>query len=77
MKDLMVSKWRLHFQDGLDLRRLEQDQWYEFEDILTGDESWFFFEYFHYSCWAPNPDDMPEIPKQKVQSERPHFDYLG
>jgi hypothetical protein len=26
MKDLMVSKWRLHFQDGLDLRRLEQDQ---------------------------------------------------
>jgi hypothetical protein len=28
------------------------------------------FEYFHYSCWAANPDDVPEIPKQKIQSEK-------
>jgi hypothetical protein len=32
------------------LQILEQDQQYEFEHILTGNESWFFFEYFHDSC---------------------------
>jgi hypothetical protein len=48
----------------------EQDQQYEFEHILTGDESWFFFEYFRHSCWAVNPDDAPKIPKQEIQSER-------
>jgi hypothetical protein len=27
-------------------------------------------EYFHHSCWAANPDDVPEIPKPKIQSEK-------
>jgi hypothetical protein len=48
------------------LQILEQDQQYELEHILTGDKSWLFFEYFHYLCWAANPDDVPEIPKQKL-----------
>jgi hypothetical protein len=24
------------------------------------------FEDCHHSCWAANPDDMPEMPKQKI-----------
>jgi transposase len=28
------------------------------------------FEYFHCSGWAANPDDVPEIPKQNIQSEK-------
>jgi hypothetical protein len=58
------------------LQILEQDQQYEFEHILTGVESRFFFEYFHHSCSAANPDDVPEMSKQKIQSVS-HFDYLG
>jgi hypothetical protein len=46
------------------LQRLERTQQYEFERVLTGDESWFFFEYFHHWCWAANPDDVAEIAKQ-------------
>jgi hypothetical protein len=45
------------------LQILGQDQQDKFEHILTGDKSWFFLEYFHHSCWAANPDDVPEIPK--------------
>jgi hypothetical protein len=37
---------------------------------LTGEESWFSFEYFHHLYWAANPDDVPEIPKQKIQFEK-------
>jgi hypothetical protein len=28
------------------------------------------FEYFRRSCWAANPEDVSEIPKQKTQSEK-------
>jgi hypothetical protein len=55
---------------GEHLHMLEQNSQYEFQHILTGDESWFFVEYFHHSCWAANPYDVPEIPKQKIQSEK-------
>jgi hypothetical protein len=46
-----------------------QDQQYEFDHILTGNESC-FFEYLYHLCWAANPDDVPEIAKQKIQSEQ-------
>jgi hypothetical protein len=59
------------------LQILEQNQQYESEHILTGDESWFFFEYFRHSCWVANPDDVPEIPKQKLQSESASFRLFG
>jgi hypothetical protein len=55
------------------LQILEQDQQYEFEHILTGDESWFFLEYFHHLCWTANPDDVPEIPKQKLNPKSDSF----
>jgi hypothetical protein len=51
------------------LQTAEQNQQYEFEYILTRDESWFFFEYVHHSYQAANSDDVSEIPKQKVQSD--------
>jgi hypothetical protein len=51
----------------------EQDQRYEFEHILTGDESWFFFEYFHHSCKVANPNDVPEPPKQKFNRQNVSF----
>jgi hypothetical protein len=35
------KRWRVELPRGL-LQILEQDQQYEFEHILTGDESWFF-----------------------------------
>jgi hypothetical protein len=56
---------------------LEQDQQYEFEHILTRDESWFFFEYFHHSYWAATPDDMPEILKQKFNLKSASFRLFG
>jgi hypothetical protein len=58
------------------LQILEQDQQYEFEYRLTGDDSWFFFEYFHHSCWAANPGHVTEIPNRKFNPKVPHFDYL-
>jgi hypothetical protein len=56
---------------------LEQDQQYEFEHILAGNESWFFFECFHHLCWAANPDDVPEIPKQKINPTSVSFRLFG
>jgi hypothetical protein len=62
-------RWRVKlFREPLQI--LEHDQQYEFERILTGDKSWFFFDYFHHLCWAANPDDALEIPKQKIQSKK-------
>jgi hypothetical protein len=59
------------------LQILKQGQQYEFEHILTAHESWFSFEYFHYSCWAANPDDVSEIPKQKIQSDKSLISIMG
>jgi hypothetical protein len=59
------------------LQILEQDQQYEFEHIFTGDKSWFFFEYFHHSCRAENPDHLPEIPKQKFNPKSALFRLFG
>jgi hypothetical protein len=56
---------------------LEQDQQDMFERLLTGDECWFFSEYFHHSCWAANPDDVPEIPKQNINPKRALFRLFG
>jgi hypothetical protein len=58
------------------LQILEQDQQYKFEYINRG-RKLVFFEYFHHSCWAANPDDLCEIPKQKFNPKVPHLDYLG
>jgi hypothetical protein len=52
------------------LQMPEQDQQYDLQHILTGDENRFFVEYFHHSCRVANPDDVPEIPRQKIQSEK-------
>jgi hypothetical protein len=59
------------------LQILKQDQQYEFEHIPTGNESWFFFEYFHHSCSATNPDDVSEITKQKFNPKTASFRLFG
>jgi hypothetical protein len=38
--------------------------------MVAGDAGWFFFEYFDRSRWDVHSDDVPEIPKQKIQSEK-------
>jgi hypothetical protein len=35
------------------------------------------FEYYHHSCWAADPDDVPQIPKEKIQSESASFRLFG
>jgi hypothetical protein len=52
------------------LEILQQDGQYNFQHILTGDESWFFLQSFHHSCWSGNLDEVPEIPRQKIHSEK-------
>jgi hypothetical protein len=52
------------------LEILQQDRQNNFEHILTGDESWFFLQYFHHSCWSANPEEVPEIPRQEIHSEK-------
>jgi transposase len=56
---------------------LEPDQQYEFEQVLTEAESWFFSGYFHHSCSAANPDDVPEIPSQKIKPKSASFRLFG
>jgi hypothetical protein len=39
--------------------------------------NWFFFEYFHHSCWTANPDDVLEILKQKFNPKSASFRLFG
>jgi hypothetical protein len=59
------------------LHILEQDQQYELEHRLTGDESWCFVEDFHHSCSATNTNDIPETPKQKFNPKSVSFRLFG
>jgi hypothetical protein len=52
------------------LKILLEDQETFFANVLTGDESWFYFEYPHESIWAPSRDDVPEKIEQKIDTEK-------
>jgi histone-lysine N-methyltransferase SETMAR len=42
----------------------------QYDRIITGDESWFFFDTPHESAWAESRDSLPSIPNQGFQSKK-------
>jgi hypothetical protein len=40
-----------------------------FEHLLTGDESWFYYQYTHDSAWAPSRATLPTQKEQKIQTK--------
>jgi hypothetical protein len=52
------------------LRVLKENQKTGFANIITGDESWFYFEYPHQSVWDPSRDEVLEKIKQKIDMEK-------
>jgi hypothetical protein len=52
------------------VRVLKENQKTGFRNILTGDESWFYFEYPNQSVWVPSRDEVPERIKQKIETEK-------
>lgn len=44
-----------------------------FNTIMTGDESWFFYEYEHKEMYAESRDMVPPIVSKKIQSKKTMF----
>jgi histone-lysine N-methyltransferase SETMAR len=74
-------RWVPHFLDDAQkaervslstdiLKILKENQKTRSINIITGDESWFYFEYPHQSVWAPSRDELPERIKQKIGTEK-------
>jgi hypothetical protein len=40
------------------------------QQIITGDESWFFLYYLCDSVWATSCDELPQRIKQKIDTEK-------
>jgi hypothetical protein len=49
------------------LRVQEHDQWY---DIVTGDESWFYFEYVRDRLWISSLDNTPDYPNRRIATKK-------
>jgi hypothetical protein len=49
---------------------LESNRRNSFQDVITGDESCFFFYYLRDSIWAQSRDEVPETISQKIDSEK-------
>jgi hypothetical protein len=41
-----------------------------FTQIITGDESWLYFDYLHQLVWVPSRDKVPEKIKQRIDTEK-------
>jgi hypothetical protein len=52
------------------VRVLKENQKTGLGSIITGDESWFCFEYPHQSVWGPSRDEVSEKIKQKIDTEK-------
>jgi hypothetical protein len=52
------------------LMLLKENQKTGFANIITSDESWFYFEYSHQSVWVPSRDEVPERIKQKIDTKK-------
>jgi hypothetical protein len=42
----------------------------DFEQVITGDESWFFLHYPHDSVWASSRDDLLHRTKHTINAEK-------
>jgi hypothetical protein len=60
---------RMTFSHRL-LEILKKDKEKDFRNGLAGNESWFYFEYLHHSAWAISRDEMSEIIKHKIDTEK-------
>jgi hypothetical protein len=49
---------------------LESEKCHDFDTILTGDESWFYFEYPYPAAWAEARDLVPTRTQQKIDTEK-------
>jgi hypothetical protein len=49
---------------------LESDRRNSFQNVITGDESWFFLCYLRDSIWAQSRDEVSERISQKIDSEK-------
>jgi hypothetical protein len=52
------------------LSLLKQDQNNDFSLIITGTESWFYFDCHHQSVWVLSRDEVAERVKQKIGTEK-------
>jgi hypothetical protein len=50
---------------------LKEDQKNGFPQIITGDESCFYFDYLRQSVWVASRDEDPETIKQKIMRTSP------
>jgi hypothetical protein len=49
------------------LRAQEHNHWH---NIVTGDESWFYFEYGRDCLWICSLDKTPDYPKRVIATEK-------
>jgi hypothetical protein len=68
LADAQKSEWVSLSTDILKI--LKENQETGFVNIITGDESWFYFEYLHQSVWVPSRDEVPERIKQKIDMKK-------
>jgi hypothetical protein len=77
---LKTSHWVLHIvTDDLSLIRVEMCQtmlaglrvqeYNPWHDIVTGEESWFYFEYVRDRLWISCLDNTPDYPKRTIATE--------
>jgi transposase len=52
------------------LKILKEDEENDFANIITGDESWFWYRYDHEAVWATAGEAAPERPKQGLGCEK-------
>jgi hypothetical protein len=55
------------------LRILENDRVNGFENICSGDESWFRMQYFHSAQWAPNRESVAQRVLPNIQTKKRMF----
>jgi hypothetical protein len=52
------------------LKVLKEDQKNGFTQVIAGNESWFYFDYFHQLVWVLSRDEIPERIKPKIDTEK-------
>lgn len=57
-------------ESGLLAETLIRSKHYSFHNILTGDQSWFYFNYGADGAWLPEDEDNPEYERSKIQLEK-------
>jgi hypothetical protein len=59
--------WVTFFEELLEVVRHAKET--NFEHLLTGDESWFYYQDLHDSAWAPSRVTLPTRTSKKIQTK--------